>query len=193
MRGAVRFLVCAGLVGSAMAAHAQFRYTCTQEGRTYESSRPCPSTNVPTYYGPPPVEQQRRTYTPPEPRIEAAPPQIKYLSARCSSLHDALRTAPARGLKPETIETMRREYENACRDEEMEAREKLHNDKFSKVKQRKEEEIENRKAQERTALQVQQCGESKRILNAKRARTDLTEGEKADLQRFEENFKSRCS
>jgi hypothetical protein len=49
------------------------------------------------------------------------------------------------------------------------------------------------KAMERTRLQEQQCGESKRILAVKRARTDLSAGEKADLQRFEENYKARCS
>lgn len=192
MQAGLKFLVCVGLLGSAVAAQAQFRYTCTINGRTVESSSPCPSTTAPTYYGPQPPVERRSTYTPPPPRIEAAPPQMKYLSGRCSSLNDALRTAPARGLKYETIETMRREYDNECRDEEMEARERLHNDKYAKVKQRREEEVENKKVQERTALQVQQCGESKRILASKRARTDLTPGEKADLQRFEENFKSRC-
>ena len=192
MRTATKFLVCAGLMASAVVAHAQFRYTCTINGRTVNSNTPCPSTNTPTYYGPPPAERSSN-YTPPRPKIEDAPPQIKYLSARCSSLNDALRTAPARGLKYETIETMRKNYDNECRDEEMEAREKLSSDKYAKIKQRKEEEIENKKVQERTALQVQQCGESKRILNTKRARTDLTDGEKADLQRFEENYKSRCS
>jgi len=50
-----------------------------------------------------------------------------------------------------------------------------------------------RQAKERTALQQQQCGESKRILITKRARTDLNEGEKAELQRFEQNYRERCS
>ncbi|MEO7640083.1 MAG: hypothetical protein ABIU07_01595 [Ramlibacter sp.] len=187
----MKILVCVGLVGSALVAQAQFRYTCTANGRTYESASPCPSTTAPTYYGPAPVEQ-RRSYTPPAPKIEDAPPQMKYLGARCSSLNDALRTAPARGLKHETIATMRKTYDDECRDEEMEARDSLSKDKYAKVKQRKEDEVENRKTQDRSALQTQQCGESKRILNTKRARTDLTDGEKADLQRFEENFKSRC-
>ncbi|MDQ6880790.1 MAG: hypothetical protein M3150_01695 [Pseudomonadota bacterium] len=44
---------------------------------------------------------------------------------------------------------------------------------------------------DRAALRQEQCGESKRILVTKRARTDLNEGEKAELKRFEENFRSR--
>lgn len=194
MRTAMKFLILAGLLGSAVAAHAQFRYTCTINGRTVNSNSPCPSTTAPTYYGPPPAERASNynSYTPPPPKIGEAPPQVKYMSARCSSLNDAVRTAPARGLKYDTIEKMRKSYEEECRDEEQEAREKISNDKYAKVKQRKEEEVENKKAQERTALEKQQCGESKRILNTKRARTDLTDGEKADLARFEENYKSRC-
>jgi hypothetical protein len=42
-------------------------------------------------------------------------------------------------------------------------------------------------------LQEQQCGESKRILVTKKARTDLNDGEKADLQRFEVNYRARCT
>ncbi len=41
-------------------------------------------------------------------------------------------------------------------------------------------------------MREQQCGESKRILYTKRARTDLTEGGKSELRRFEENYRSRC-
>ena len=47
--------------------------------------------------------------------------------------------------------------------------------------------------QERASIRAQQCGESKRILFSKRARTDLTDGEKAELKRFEENYLARCS
>ncbi|MBU0893082.1 MAG: hypothetical protein KKH21_19655, partial [Gammaproteobacteria bacterium] len=47
----------------------------------------------------------------------------------------------------------------------------------------------SREQEERAA---QQCAESRRILANKRARTDLTEGEKNDLRRFEEAFLARC-
>lgn len=45
---------------------------------------------------------------------------------------------------------------------------------------------------ERTAVQIEQCGESRRILRTKRARTDLNDGEKAELERFETNYRARC-
>ena len=134
MRAAVKILVCVGMVGSAVAAHAQLRYTCTQNGQTYSSGSPCPSTTAPKYYGPPPAERYSNTYTPPPPKIGEAPPQVKYMSARCASLNDALRTAPARGLKYETIATMRRAYEDECREEEMEAGEKISKEKYAKIR-----------------------------------------------------------
>ncbi len=36
------------------------------------------------------------------------------------------------------------------------------------------------------------CDESRGILATKKRRTDLNDGEKAELLRFEENFRSRC-
>ena len=46
--------------------------------------------------------------------------------------------------------------------------------------------------QKLTQIERQQCDESKRIIFVKEKRPDLTDGEKADLQRFEENAKARC-
>ena len=47
-------------------------------------------------------------------------------------------------------------------------------------------------SREQEARFAQQCAESRRILATKKARTDLTEGERNDLRRFEENFIARC-
>ena len=48
-------------------------------------------------------------------------------------------------------------------------------------------------SREHTSLHAEQCGESKRILVKKRDCIDLTEGEKAELQRFEVDFRARTS
>ena len=57
---------------------------------------------------------------------------------------------------------------------------------------RKEAATAEKQERDRASMREQQCGESKRILLSKRARTDLTEGEKAELRRFEDNYRSRC-
>ena len=165
------------------------RYTCTANGRTYPSSQPCPTSGM-VYYGP---ATSSPSYEPKMAKIEQAPDTLKYLSPRCASLNDAIRTAPARGLKHEAISAMNREYRQLCPDEEGEAKSKLSRERREDKQQRAEASKADQQDRERTAIQAQQCGESKRILFAKRARTDLSAGEKADLQRFEDNYRSRCS
>lgn len=60
-------------------------------------------------------------------------------------------------------------------------------------KAKQEEKQAATEQRQRTELAQQQCDESKRILYNKKRRTDLTDGEKADLQRFEEAYRSRCN
>jgi hypothetical protein len=136
---------------------------------------------------------QAQTYIRPTPGIGEAPEYITYMSPHCSALNDALRTAAARGLDYRTQSEMRRNYQRECAEDESEARAKLMRDRGEKKQLARSAEESQRRAQERTKLQQEQCGESKRILVTKRARTDLTEGEKAELQRFEANYKARCS
>jgi len=131
--------------------------------------------------------QYRQAYVP------DAPAHLKYMSPRCSTLNEALRTASARGLHYDTVRQIRRDYQAECADDEREAYAKLSQEMRDKSVQKSEAKAGEVRERERTALQQEQCNESKRILRAKRARTDLTEGEKADLDRFEANFKSRCS
>jgi arsenate reductase-like glutaredoxin family protein len=141
------------------------------------------------YYGPVPHQQ---SYEAPTPKLGQAPANLKYLSPRCASLNDAIRTAQARGLKYDTINQMSREYSQECSESESEASAKMSQERGEKKQQLNEAKQTEKLDKERAAIREQQCGESKRILYSKRARTDLTEGEKNDLRRFEENYHSRC-
>jgi len=163
------------------------RYTCTSNGRSYASSQPCPTSGM-VYYGP----VTSSSYEAPMPKIDQAPAALKYLSPRCASLNDAIRTAPARGLKHDVINQMRKEYNDECSESERQANAQVSLDRNDKSKQMNDARQAEKLDKERAAIREQQCGESKRILFAKRARTDLTEGEKADLRRFEDNYRSRC-
>lgn len=141
------------------------------------------------YYGP---ADTGNTYQPRPQSIGEAPPQLKYMSPRCSGLNDALRTASARGLNYDTIGKMRKDYQAECGEDEREAHGKLSEEARDKSLQKRDAKMAEARERERTAVQQEQCGESKRILRNKRARTDLTEGEKAELERFEANYKARC-
>jgi hypothetical protein len=168
-------------------ALAQSRYSCTVSGRTYQSTQPCPN-NFGNYS---PTSTQPRSERQ-MPEIGHAPAHLTFLSPRCASLNDAIRTAPARGLKYDAIGQMQREYREQCAENESEAKVLMQQD----IKFKKEKLVEAKKAEsmnkERSLIQQQECGESKRFLYGKRSRTDLTDGEKADLRRFEENYLSRC-
>lgn len=209
MRPVAWWIGAAALACAAAPVAAQYRCP-SPNGATYLSSTPCQgsaesaaaaaraaaaagarnsSNNGVRYYGP--VEPETR-YQPRPPSVGEAPAQLLYMSPRCSALNDALRTASARGLNPDTMATMRRDYQAECAEDESEARRRLAEEMRDKSLQKREARVNETRERERTALQQEQCGESKRILVKKRARTDLTEGEKAELQRFEANYRSRC-
>jgi len=186
----------AALLLAGWGAQAQVQFTCrTSSGTVYQSSQPCASlpgsrTSGVQYYGPSEVERPR--YTPPPPSIGTAPQHLKYLSPRCASLNDALRTARARGLNSDTVSEMSRNYQVECGENDREARQAMYQESGDQSRAKYADKQVQAQARERTALQQQQCGESKRILVTKRQRTDLTEGEKAELKRFEDNYKERC-
>lgn len=179
------------LVYVAMPIQAQTQYTCSSNGRTYQSTQPCQgsSSRGLMYFGP--ITKQP-TYEQRIPSVGQAPDTLKYMTPRCASLNDAIRTAPTRGLEYDIIGKMQREYSNECSESESEARAQLSRDRADQQRAAKETSVNVKLEKERSAIQEQQCGESKRILYNKRARTDLTEGEKNDLNRFEKNFRSRC-
>ena len=194
-------LAFAMMAAAAAPAGAQTRYVCRNAGGSaYISSSPCPA-SVPepsaarsspgiVYYGPDGSSQHRSSgYIP---RAGEAPSHLTHMSPRCSSLNDALRTARVRGLASETIATMQRDYRRECGENEGEARAQYSQESREKAMERRGQQEAERRERERASLHAQQCGESKRILFAKRARPDLTEGEKTELKRFEENYRSRC-
>jgi hypothetical protein len=147
------------------------------------------SSNGVRYFGP--TEAESRYQSRP-PSVGEAPAQLKYMSPRCSALNDALRTATARGLNYDTISKMRKDYQSECGEDEREASGRLAEEMRDRSMQKRQDKLSDDRERQRTAMQQEQCGESRRILIAKRARTDLTEGQKDDLQRFEANYRARC-
>ena len=159
----------------------------------YQSTRPCTGQAVGAYA--PPVERTPGSayyVAPRPPAIGQAPDHLRHMSARCASLNDALRTAPARGLKYETIATMRQDYQRECAEDEMQARQLMMREQGDKRMAQRQELQAQQQAETRTKMQQQQCDESRRVLFMKKKRTDMTDGERADLARFEENLKARC-
>lgn len=152
----------------------------------YFSDRPCSGQLVygATQSAPPPAR--------PIASVGQAPRHLQHMSPRCASLNDAVRTAYARGLKSETISTMRRDYQAECGEDENEARMQQSREAGAQRQQQVAERQSQAAEQNQAKLREQQCEESKRILVTKRNRPDLTTGERVELGRFEDNYRARC-
>lgn len=194
-------LLTSALLGASVlwpaAAQAQVRYSCRDEGgRTYTLSRPCPQGFATTAVSAGPLSEPSRRYEPAPRPVADAPEHHRYMSGRCRALDDAMRTAYQNGTPADVVAGMRREYQRDCRDEESEASVRLSRERREAQRQRRdgerEAQVAQQAAQEVDARRMQQCTESRRILAAKKARTDLTPGEINDLRRFEDNIAARC-
>lgn len=183
-------LFCLGLP-----VQAQSSYSCRMpDGRYAVSSYPCPTGTTPglSYHAPVAPPTPTPSY---RPQITTAPPPdfLPYLSPRCSGMNDAVRTSAARGLGHQAAQELRRNYQYECGAEEKFARQQMAGGQASQ----RRADYEQRKAQVSSEMQSQaatdQCRESMRIIKTKRNRPNLTEGEKADLQRFEDNIRARCT
>lgn len=201
----VVFAVVLALLGTlgASSVGAQTRYFCRDgNGNNYTSFRPCPEGSTTRTIEAVPVQPQssysynqpsRTTVVRTAPDV---PDHYSYMSGRCRTLDENIRNAYSRKIAPDVVQGLRNEYRRDCAEEERDASRRMYDDRRSGDRQRREEEqsaqLAADTARQQDARQAQQCAESQRILNNKRARTDLTEGERADLKRFEEAFLARC-
>lgn len=185
-------------VGAGHGAAAQSMYRCQAPGGTGStviSDKPC--VGVPSKLGAlgntsgsavtmPPSSH----YTPPMGR---APDYLPYLSPACAQLNDAVRTGPARGLKPPTQRELQAEYHRQCAEDEQEARQQLYELRGQARQQRREQRAAAEASQAHASHVAAQCAEMLRILHGKRSRMDtLTPGQKDDLKLFEKNYRERC-
>ena len=176
-------------------ALAQARYSCRlPDGSFAVLNRPCPEGTTPgkTYYPPiaPPAPAPAPSY---RQQTTAPPPDfLPLLSARCSSMNDAVRTSAARGLGYQASQELRRNYQHECGAEENLARQQMYRNGQNQAKADNDARRSAVNAEVRSEAERDQCRESMRIIVAKRARTNLTEPERAELQRFEDNIRARC-
>lgn len=182
-------------------ACAQARsYLCRTADTWYQSTRPCPaepplsvsSTRL-RKFGEEPrfaAPTQRRS-TLPQPAD--APEHLEYLSARCAEISEGIRTGPARGVSHLTIGELRREYEKKCREEDREARQQVTANKNAERERWQSDRKAQRAQAQESVRYAQRCDEQLRILHGRRKRTDsMTDGERADLARFEATYRETC-
>jgi len=177
---------------------AQTTYTCrTQSGVAYRSSAPCPQSAQPqgmVSYGP--TERPRREVSRPPPKIERAGEELGYMSPKCASMQDGIRTGPARGLSQETLREARNTFNRECGDERMRASRQVRSDKRERQKEaeREQEMAQQRKFESAAAEERHrsQCAEMRISIRSRKQRANPTEGELRDLALFESRYEERC-
>lgn len=190
----IRVAAAAALLAATLPAAAQGVYRCVTAGGTYLSDRPCTAGATGTLRAQGGLVPQRSpapTYIPP---VGKAPEHLGYLSPECATLNDAIRTAPARGLRGQAISDLRAEYHRKCSEDESEAHQRLARERQDERIARRNQRAEERYQQAQAAREREQCQELQRILHGKRQRlAEMTGGEQADFRRSEANYHARCA
>ena len=178
-------------VGLVTSLPASAQYTCQLSNGNYvQSNRPCSNNAGLTYYPPINTQAPSSTYIP---KASPSPDYLQYMNPRCSAMNDAIRTSGVRGLNYQASAELQRNYQRECSEDENEARSRYYKERGDARKAESAAKQSAQAMQEQTQMAQQQCNESKRIIASKKRRTDLNEGERGELQRFEDNIRARCS
>lgn len=146
------------------------------------------------YYGPAPEPGTGRQAAPYYGGELSRPvPHIEFLSPACQRLSEAMRTAPARGLRYDVISSLRREWSETCREDDSIARQRY----MEKVGEKRSAERAARDASEAAAaaqrMETGRCQSMYGLMRERRARFDsINAAEQQEFKAFEANIRSRC-
>lgn len=182
----------AALAAGAVQAQA---YRCSNGNVIYYSDRPCS--------GPPPAKMgaygdgSRQAALPPgssyTPRPGKPQEHVKYLSAECSDIAEAIRTAPARGVRGDVVSGLREEYQQKCTLQDEEARRQQHQDERDRSNRLRSERETLALQRDASRRQAEQCNGMRDVIALKRSREkSLNETEVAALRALESSYNGRC-
>ncbi len=152
-------------------------FMCTRSyGSRYTSTVPCPQIGV--------------GYS------TSAGDEQQYMSAECSTLYDGLRTASSRGLKYPDIASLQKDFYAKCSDNFSEAKQRAQQAKAEdyRTKQEQKQAASNQIAlsKEEQEKRRVQCAEMRSSIASRKARSNMSDGEKNDLANFEQRYRDRC-
>ena len=141
---------------------------------------------APAYRPPPPP--------PPPPNFPYQPRELlPYMSSRCAQLYEIEISGVPRRTSYSTVAGVRNEFQSDCPDAVSDARKRLNTDKAAKYYASQDQKMAANNAAQQSRMTQEQCNELLRILAGKRKRlATMTEGEKADHARSEDNYTARC-
>lgn len=174
-------------------SHAQ-TYRCSSGGSTYLSDRPCsdPNRTQLKAYGP---SRSANTvpYSSQLPDAPKAQEHIKYLPSGCSAIVEAIRTAPARGVRNDVVRGLQDEYNQKCAVDDQEARNQLRQEQSQQRQQKLAERDTAKLEQRQAALRADQCASMRDVVALKRKReSELNAKEVEALRDLEKAYNGRC-
>jgi hypothetical protein len=192
----VRLAWLTAMAAAASSVSAQNTYRCTTATASWTSDQPCDFSRpragaaASTNRAPPLAPRVPSTDLPVTSR---AAEHLSYMSAPCAELAEALRTGPARGLRADTLRDLENDFRKRCSEDEQRAKQLLSVDQQRQRDQAAARETAEQAERSRSATTQEQCSEMLRILHSRRQRAStFNSGEKADLEHFESNYRSRC-
>ena len=169
-------------------------YRCSSSSGTYFSDRPCASIGTPTRLGAiGPARSVPDPYSPPLPGAPRAQEHVKYLSAECASINEAIRTGPSRGVRGNVLNSLQNEYRQKCELEDQDARKQVRDDERRQL-QTKLAQRESAKAQrQQSEIRSAQCLGMRDVISLKRKReNELNDKEVSALRDLERSYNERC-
>lgn len=178
-----------------VSADAQ-QYRCTEGGRVVLSDRPCagspsgklgvigPTVSEPRYSG-----NMQHFIVP----ASKAAEHTSFLGSQCASLIEAIRTAPARGVKGTVVSELQAEYYKKCAEEDRQARQRLSEQQQSE-RDKQRSVLESRGA-ERSAQQrsKEACTSMLDAIQGRRKRLNPKDQAEVDsLAGLERRFDAEC-
>jgi hypothetical protein len=178
---------------AASATQAQ-TYRCSSGGTTYLSDRPCataPKASMGAYG--PSRSMAPNPYSAPLPGAPKAQDHVKYLSADCASISEAIRTGPARGVRGDVIQGLHEEYRQKCSLEDQEAHARAQQDHSREQQLKLSQRDGLAREREQARLQSDQCGAMRDVIALKRQREKALNPKEVDaLRDLERSFNQRC-
>jgi hypothetical protein len=188
----VPLLALSGLVAAAPALAQAYR--CSNGGAIYFSDRPCAGAAAPKMgaYGDARAQSAVPVLRTP-PRPGKPEDHIKYLNPACADIAEAIRTAPARGVRGDVVSGLRDEYREKCSLQDEEARRQHQQDVQAKYGQQRAEREALALQREQAQKQAAQCNGMRDVIALKRSReASLNETEIAALRSLESSYNGRC-
>ena len=190
-----RWVVMAWFVVAAPSALAQ-SYRCSANGATYYSDRPCATAATRTQLGGYGPARSAATPTPTPTHLPDAPrmqEHVHYLGSGCASISEAIRTAPARGVRGDVVRELHDEYAKKCTLEDQDARAQLQRERAREQQSQLAQRDGAKVAQQQASLRADQCGAMRDVVALKRKReAELNGTEVQALRELEKSYNQRC-